>query len=261
MRVTVPKITALALAMTLAMASNLQAHEQREIKKEGNVAPEIEKALRAAFPATRIDRIIPSEFPGLYELHMGKNVAYSTPAGRYLLIGHIYDTTADVDLSQNRLDAYTTQKAEWSALPLAAAVRHGAPGGVKVAVFTDPDCGYCRKLAAMMPEVEGVEWYELLYPLASLHPEAPAKAGAILCHPDRPAALRAALTGQPLPAATPVSPCNPQVALRQVEAAAKQLNVFGTPTLVREDGVILKGALESPAALQAWARGAGRAKP
>lgn len=258
MRVTAAKLTVLTLA--LAMACSVQAHEQKALK-EGGVAPEVEKAFRAAFPATRIDRIIPSEFPGLFELHMGKNVAYSTPAGRYLLIGHIYDTAADVDLSQNRLDTYTTQKTEWSALPLEAAVRHGAPGGVKVAVFTDPDCGYCRKLAAMMPQVEGVEWYELLYPLATIHPEAPAKAGAILCHPDRPAALSAALKGQSLPAGKANTQCDPQAALRQIEASAKQLNIFGTPTLVREDGVILKGAMKNSAELQAWARGAGKVKP
>ena len=242
------KLVTLSLAMTLACSVNAQEEMKRA------VTPEVEKAIRAAFPATHIDRILPSEFSGLYELHMGKNVAYSTPTGRYLLIGHIYDTTAGVDITQNRVDDYAP-KVEWSALPLDAAVRHGTAGGVKVAIFTDPDCPYCRKLSAMMPKVEGVEWYELLYPLASLHPDAPAKAKAILCQPDRSAALSATLQGKPLPVATN-SHCDPQTALNKIEAAAKQFDVFGTPTLVREDGVILKGSLETPAALQAWARSA-----
>ena len=61
------------------------------------------------------------------------------------------------------------------------------------------------------------------------------------------------------PAAT-VAKCDAKGDLVAIEAAAKRFNVFGTPTLVREDGVILKGAPENPAALQAWARGAGSSK-
>lgn len=242
-----PLVSALAALMLTWSAVDALAHEQGATA----VAPEVERALRAAFPATRIDKILPSEFSGLYELHMGKNVAYGTPKSRYLLVGHIYDTSAGEDVTQRRIDALTPNRTDWSDLPLDAAIRHGMPGGVKVAVYTDPDCPYCRKLAAAMPKIEGVEWYELLYPLAELHPAAPAKARAILCHSDRPAALQAALQDQAL--ASPAANCDAQKDLRRIEESARKLGVAGTPTLIREDGAMLRG-MASVEALQAWVR-------
>lgn len=242
---------AIALALTLIYTVPAATDE-----RNGGAAPEVEQSLRAAFPGTRIDRILPSEFEGIFELHMGENVAYGTPRGRYLLVGHIYDTASGRDVTQARIDAHTA-RADWSALPLDAAIRHGTPGGVKVAVFTDPDCPYCRKLAAMMPKIEGVEWYELLYPLAELHPNAPAKSRAILCAEDPSSALRAAMQGTRWKDEAPTTTCaSAGSALRRIEETGGKLGVTGTPTLVREDGVVLQG-IRDQAELQAWARAGG----
>jgi thiol:disulfide interchange protein DsbC len=200
---------------------------------------EVQRTLRAAYPGTRIDSVQESEFPGLYELRMGNNIAYSTVQGRYLLIGHIFDTRTGQDLTQARLTAATaSRRVAWQSLPQEASIRWGTPGPAKVAVFTDPDCPYCRKLRDILAGLKNVEIHEFLYPLAELHPQAVTKSRAVWCSPDRAAALDKAMKNQRL--APPAKSCDASV-IDRVIAFGKENGFYGTPTLVRSDGVVLAG--------------------
>ncbi|MFZ5593763.1 MAG: DsbC family protein [Pseudomonadota bacterium] len=252
----------LTTAMTgTAVQAGQDVQAPRETRTATQDAPEdVQRALRAAYPGTHIDSIQVSEIPGLYELRMGSNIAYSPSQGRYLLVGHIFDTKTGQDLTQARLPAASAANAarriEWQSLPQDAAIRWGAPGPSKLAVFTDPDCPYCRKLRDILPSLKGVEIHEFLYPMTELHPQAIAKSRAVWCSPDRAMALDKAMKDQRLP--PPAKVCDAS-AIDRIIAFGKANNFYGTPTLVRGDGAVLAGyrPLEQ---LQAWID-AGANKP
>lgn len=236
--------TVIAAAWLAAMSTASHAAQ--------DAAEDVQRALRAAYPGTHIDSIQVSEIPGLYELRMGSNIAYSAAGGRYLLIGHIFDTQTGQDLTQARLPAAAAANAarriKWTSLPPDAAIRWGAPGASKLAVFTDPDCPYCRKLRDILPGLKGVEIHEFLYPLAELHPQAIAKSKAVWCSPERRVALDKMMKGQRLP--LPAKSCDAS-AIDRVIAFGKANNFYGTPTLVRGDGAVQAGYLPLEQ-LQAW---------
>ncbi|MHB8844430.1 MAG: DsbC family protein [Nitrospirota bacterium] len=133
------------------------------------------------------------------------------------------------------------RKTDFSKLPLKDAVVLGAKGAKKkVVVFTDPDCPYCRKLHDEMKQViekrKDIAFYLILYPLP-MHKDAYKKAQAVLCEKS-PALLDDAFTGKMVP--------EPKCGSEQVEkniALAKELDINGTPTLVREDGTMISAAM------------------
>jgi thiol:disulfide interchange protein DsbC len=133
------------------------------------------------------------------------------------------------------------RKIDFSKLPLKEAVIMGAKGAKKkVVVFTDPDCPYCRKLHEEMKQViakrKDIAFYMILYPLP-MHKDAYKKAQAVLCEKSL-TLLDDAFSGKAVP--------EPACGKEQVEknlALAKELDINGTPTLVREDGTMLSAYL------------------
>ena len=130
---------------------------------------------------------------------------------------------------------------DFSKLPLKDAVVMGAKGAKKkIVVFTDPDCPYCRKLHEEMKQViekrKDIAFYMILYPLP-MHKDAYKKAQAVLCKKSQ-ALLDDAFSGKPVP--------EPACGKEQVEknlALARELDINGTPTLIREDGTMLSAFL------------------
>jgi thiol:disulfide interchange protein DsbC len=133
------------------------------------------------------------------------------------------------------------RKADISKVPMKDALILGdAAAKKKVAVFTDPDCPYCRSLHEEMKKVvekrKDIAFHLFLYPLP-MHKEAYKKAQAVLCEKSL-ALLDDAFTGKAVP--------EPKCGNEQLEknlALGKELGVTGTPMLVRDDGVVLGGTL------------------
>lgn len=133
------------------------------------------------------------------------------------------------------------QKIEFSKVSLKDAVVLGSKSAKKkVAVFTDPDCPYCRKLHDEMKQViakrKDIAFHLLLYPLP-MHKEAYPKSQAVLCEKS-PALLDDAFSGK----AVSEPKCSNE-ALERVLAMGKELSISGTPTLIREDGTMMSGTL------------------
>jgi len=110
----------------------------------------------------------------------------------------------------------------------------------KVAVFTDPDCPYCRKLHEEMKQViakrKDIAFHLLLFPLP-MHKDAYPKAQAALCEKS-PSLVDDAFSGK----AVPEPKCSNET-LERVLAMGRDLNINGTPTLIREDGTMMSGTL------------------
>ena len=196
----------------------------------------IEAALKAAYPATSFRDVRPTPLPGIYEVSMGRNLAYVGSDGRYFLFGHLYDMREQRDLTADRLEA--DRRIDFASLPLADAITTVRGNGTRmVAVFSDPDCPYCRRLEQELAKLDDVTVHTFLYPLAELHPEARQRAIAVWCAPDRTVAWRALMVnGKAPPSAECAHPIDRNIAL------ARKLGVEGTPALFDVRGRHLAGA-------------------
>lgn len=227
----------------------------------------VEQAVRQAMPSTRIDAIAPSPIPGLVEVVAGRNILYADISGRWLVVGHLYDLTTAQDVTAERKAQLA--RLDWNALPFDAAVHYGE-GSLRLAVFSDPDCPWCRKLHQTLQQAEGIEVWEIMFPVPALHPEARDKAVAILCDARPADALMRVMEGTVKDREPPAADCTERARglVDQAMAFGRAHGIQGTPTLVAPDGRIHNGYLPIEQ-LRAWLNqgtagstdGSGRATP
>lgn len=230
----------LALAGTLLSASVQASPETDELKA----------TLAKNYPTSTFSEVNETPINGIYELVTGKNIFYTDKTANFLFFGSVYDMKKGRDLTAERRDE--VNRISFADLPLTTAIKEVKGNGERVfAIFTDPDCPYCKALENTLEAVDNVTIYRFLYPIASLHPGAEKVAKDVWCSsPDNAARLSALkahfLLGQTL---ANVPECQNPVTLT-VELA-KRLNITGTPTLIAADGRVLPGAAPKEK-LEAW---------
>lgn len=209
--------------------------------------------LRASRPELHATSVSTTPVQGLFEVVMGRNLAYTDAQGRYLVFGHILELGTLRDLTAERRQALS--RVDFQALPLAQGIKFVQGAGRRpLAVFSDPDCPYCRKLEQELVRLDDVTIHVFPMPIQSLHSGAARKAGGVWCSADPAQAWRAVLAGEEAPAVTNED-CMAPVAANV--ALAESLGFTGTPTLVSGDGRVLAGAV-SAERLSAWLDGEGR---
>ena len=208
-------------------------------------ATRIRDQLRALYPATQFGAVALTPLPGIYEVALANQLVYTDASGQFFLFGHLYDMKAQRDITAERKDLLT--RIDFAQLPFEDALKEVRGNGSRVvAIFSDPDCPYCRKLEADLKPLTDVTFYTFLMPLASLHPEARGKAIGIWCASDRIGAWRALMDrAQPASTAECPHPVDRNIAL------AERLGISGTPTLVAADGRVMAGAA-GLAQVEAW---------
>jgi len=180
-----------------------------------------------------------SPINGLYEVTVGKQIFYSDPTGRYLLLGNIRDTNTGDDLTQARVDQLN--KIDFASLPLKDAVKVVRGNGQrKIAVFSDPTCPYCHKLEETLQSVNNITVYTFLYPILSERSGVMAK--QIWCSKDPGKTWENWMVRrQPL---TGDGSCD-VTALNDNLKRGQDMNVTGTPTVFLADGNRLPGAVSA----------------
>lgn len=233
--------TALLCILSLGFASSCLAEmpaKQPSIKN-------IEKNIRHQLADVPIDGVRPSPIKGLYEIRSGSNIYYADATGKYLLAGNIFDTATKKNLTAARREQIL--RIDWKQLPLNKAIVSGKPDGTPIAVFTDPDCPYCRKLEKELKKVKTLKVYTFLYPLEQLHPKARAKSRAIWCSKDRHKALQAVMLKNKT-----LSKADCKTPVASIIALGNKLGIRGTPSIIARDGRRISGLLPAEK-LQAWA--------
>jgi thiol:disulfide interchange protein DsbC len=201
----------------------------------------IETSLKRIMPGIQIDSVKTSPIPGLYEVMVGTNLLYVSDDGNYVIQG----TLIDVPHQKNLTEA---QQAESR---LAALAKVGTSHMIVfkpkiqshyVYVFTDIDCGYCRKLHSEIDQYlkEGIEVRYLFFPRAGEGSESWAKAVSVWCSKNRNEALTRAKKGEPGEADNKKDKtCDNPVS--QHYALGNALGASGTPMIVTDRGQIIPG--------------------
>jgi len=201
--------------------------------------PDVERKLNEQYPSTRFTQVRESQVKGLYEVVMGRNVAYTDESGRYMVFGRLFDMKEQKDLTAAVLDGLN--QVDIAALPVADAIKIvRGKGERKLFVFSDPDCPYCKRLEPELAKLDNVTIYTFLYPLDGLHPEARRKAEAIWCAKDRAKAWAEFMVSGKLPdGAACASPVERNIRL------GGSLAINGTPTIIFENGAMAPGLLSA----------------
>lgn len=224
-------------------------HDQRDQRAPTSLTAFADR-LRAQHPGTRIDTVAASPVAGLYEVVMGRNVAYVDESGRYFLFGHVWDMARRRDLTAD-LKA-TLDRVDPTGLPLELALRRASGKGTRTLyVFADPTCGFCKQLEAALAAVPDITVHTFVVPV--LGPQAKRIATAIACAPDPAAAWNAWMLRSQEPALdSAAASCEPGAArVAAAERLASTLDITGTPTLIAADGRKNAGYM-SAAQLNTW---------
>lgn len=198
---------------------------------------DIRKALAERIPQMgKIDEVRPTPMAGLFEVRIGTDLFYTDAKGNYVIQGELIDAKARRNLTEDRINKLTA--VNFSDLPLKDAITIvRGDGKRKVAVFEDPNCGYCKRFERDMQNVNNVTVYLFLYPILS--PDSAEKSQNIWCSKDKAGAWRDYMVrDKPAAAAS----CDTS-ALQRNLAFGKQYKITGTPTLIFSNGARVPGAV------------------
>lgn len=197
----------------------------------------------------KVLNVAESPVAGIYEVYLsGNQLVYMSADGNHMFTGDLIDVTERSNLSEQRRS--DLNRIDYAALPLDKAITEvRGNGSLKVAVFTDPDCPYCKRLEREFEKMTDITIYNFMMPIPSLHPAAKAKAERIWCNPDRTAAWTGWMRKGTVPAEVPA--CGNPIA--DTMELGTQLGFNGTPTLVFPNGKVMAGYLPNPELKQAIA--------
>ncbi|MDD1616472.1 MAG: thiol:disulfide interchange protein DsbC [Methylococcaceae bacterium NSP1-2] len=222
------KIITLAAVSLLSLAFSTAYADENTIKQ----------SIAKSMPTMKIDAIKPSEVKGLYEVLVGTNVFYVSDDGKYLIEGHLIDIAARKDLTEGKLSE-SHVKAINKLGTDKMIIFKPKTSKYTVTIFTDIDCGYCRKLHSEIDSylAEGITIQYVFFPRTGKDTESYKKAVSVWCADDRKAALTAAKKGEAVKAKTCANPVDEHMKL------AGEFEVNGTPTIVSEKGTVYPGYL------------------
>lgn len=191
-----------------------------------------------------------TSFPGLIELRAGDNIFYTDANGDHLVVGQLIDTRSQRNLTEERIQDIT--RIEFAKLPFKdAVVWRSGNGARKVAVFSDPNCGYCKRLEREFQTMKNVTVYTFMVPL--LGPDSRSKSESIWCMKNRTEAWLGWMLRDEMPQ-RPLGQC--PTPLDRNAALAQRFAVRGTPAIFFEDGTRLPGAAPAAQIEQRMARAA-----
>lgn len=198
----------------------------------------IKKLIETKFPKAEVSHVAKSNVLGLYEAMVGDRLVYTDPAVEYLFLGEIIDIKRMASLTSERMQKLRVLP--WEELPLDLAIKLvRGDGSRQVAIFSDADCPFCRRLETELKDMDNITMYTFLLPIESLHPDAGRKSKMIWCSSDRAKAYYDFM----LQNVMPKSDGNCDNPVEKIIALGQKYRINATPTMVFRDGRIVAGAL------------------
>ena len=204
--------------------------------EEAALAEKLKRSLGSNLPGNL--EISETPLKGIYEvMHDKSNVFYTDANGDFVLQGSLIDVKQLKNLTDEKLKQI--RKATLAEVPADRFIEFGNPeASHEVVVFTDVNCGYCRKLHDQRTRYSkyDIKVRYLLTPV--LGPDSSDKATSVWCADDRQTALTDAKMGKDIPTVR----CDAR--LDENLEIMRDFNVRGTPAILLEDGTLLRGYVE-----------------
>ena len=224
------RLLTLAVAACLLVASSMAGANEAAVRK----------AFATKFPKAQVQSVTKLPYLNLYEIVVEGEVLYADEKFEYVIDGSIISTKNMTNLTEQRKRKLSA--IAFDELPLDLAFKRVKGNGErKMAVFSDPDCPYCKRVESDLAKLDNVTIYMFLYPIESLHPNAPDVSRRIWCSPDKIKAWDDYMQRKVQPGADG-SCANPVD--RIVEFGRKKA-INGTPTLIFANGDRVPGAISA----------------
>jgi thiol:disulfide interchange protein DsbC len=218
--------------LTLMMACALPVHADEAV---------IRKNLPQRLPDfPKIDEVSKTPIPGLWEVRIGSDVLYTDAEGNHVIQGEVIDTRSKANLTRDRIAKLTAIKFDELPLKDAMVIKQGN-GSRRLAVFADPNCGYCKRLERDLMALKDVTIYNFVYPV--LGPDSDQKSRAIWCSKDAVKTWRDWMIDGVAPPRS-MGSCDDS-AIKRTVAYGQKYRINGTPALIFENGERVPGALSA----------------
>ncbi len=231
------QLTRTLLAAGLIGLTACSASADNNSKQLAEVKAKVIKQL----PGKEITSVSATPMKGIFEVVMAGNmIVYTDAKADFLIFGDMVDVAKRKSVTEERLSEL--RKVDFAKLPLEMAIKEvRGDGSRQLAVFSDPDCPFCKQLETDgLKEINNITIYTFLMPLASLHPDAMRKSQIIWCAGDRLAAWKTWIFDKKLPENAKTDCDNPVA--KTVELGSK-LGINGTPGLIFPSGRLVPGAI------------------
>lgn len=187
----------------------------------------------------KVESVTKTPYSGLYEIRTGGDILYTDEKAKYLFIGRVLDTSNFHDFTKERVDEIS--KIKFSDLPLESALKMVKGNGKRViAVFEDPNCGYCKRFRQTLQEMDNVTVYTFMYNI--LAEDSVVKSKNIWCTADRSKAWDEWMLNGKTAATAPANCASPH---EKVLALGQKMRITGTPTIFFTDGSRIPGAIDA----------------
>jgi|TARA_B110000971_G_scaffold220115_1_gene262843 thiol:disulfide interchange protein DsbC len=200
---------------------------------------ELQEKINQSYPDLVIKSIQKTDFNNLYEVLISGQIIYTNKDFSFLIVeGRVVDPETKIDLTSDRLDELT--RVNFLRLPFDKAIKVVRGNGErKVAVFSDVDCPFCKKLEKEgLSELDNITIYTFLFPLA-IHPKAEIRSKKIWCAEDKEKAwndymLRNIMANNNGNCKTPIE---------DILVLGRDLGISSTPTIIFSSGKKIPGAI------------------
>ncbi len=213
---------------TVFCVGQLYAQPEQQVKTE------IQKKLGAN---VKVKSVSPAPVTGLYEVLVGNDIFYTDASAKYVIQGEIIELATGKNITEQR--QADLNRIKWSDLTPANAIKTVRGNGSRqLAIFSDPNCGYCKRLDKTLQQLDNVTIYTYLIPILS--PDSAQKSKQIWCSSDPNKAYMDWMINGIAPSGK--GDCT--TPLDKNMAFAKTYGVTGTPTLFFTDGSRFPGAVQ-----------------
>lgn len=222
-------VTTISILIAVLIGSSVaNAQTEQQIKTE------IQKKLGSN---AKVKSVSASPVTGLYEVLVGNEIFYTDTTGKYLIQGEIIEIATGKNLTEQR--QADLNRIKWADLNTANAIKTIRGNGIRqLAIFSDPNCGYCKRLEKSLQQLDNVTIYTYLIPILSV--DSAQKSKQIWCSPDPSKAYMDWMINGTSPSGK--GDCS--TPLDKNLAFAKSYGITGTPTLFFTDGSRFPGAVQ-----------------
>ena len=215
------------IVLTLTLAAPVYAEDDFDV---------VEKRIRELAPSARFIAVSETPADGILQVQINGDIVYTTADGKYLLQGRLIDLSTREDLTEKSKSGIRKELIDDIDMTKQIVFTPEEPD-YELMVFTDIDCGYCRKLHSQIEEYneQGIAIRYMSFPRAGIGSHSYEKAVSVWCAADQQAAMTNAKAGsEPDPAQ-----CDNPIA--EQYQLGTELGVTGTPALLTADGMLIPG--------------------